>query len=210
MIMPRKKIDLIGQRFNRLVVIEEVGRNKQGFVMWHCKCDCGNEVDVSGSKLRNGNTKSCGCLIHDILVKRNTKHNMVGTRFYEIYACILKRCNNKNSKTYYYYGARGIKCLWSSFEEFRDDMYESYLDHVKEFGEKQTTLDRIDSNGNYSKENCRWATGKEQANNRGNGRYVTVDGECMTVAQASDRYGIKYTTIIGRLKNGKDIFGNPT
>lgn len=208
--MSRKKIDLIGQRFNRLVVIEEVGRNKQGFVMWHCKCDCGNEVDVSGSKLRNGNTKSCGCLTHDILVKRNTKHNMVGTRFYEIYACILKRCNNKNSKTYYYYGARGIKCLWSSFEEFRDDMYESYLDHVKESGEKQTTLDCIDSNGNYSKENCRWATWKEQANNRGNGRYVTVGGECMTVAQASDRYGIKYTTIIGRLKNGKDIFGNPT
>lgn len=203
-----KKIDLTGKKFNRLTVIKEVGRDNQGFVTWLCKCDCGNEVVVTGASLRRGNTKSCGCLIHDILVKRNTKHNMVGTRFYEIWASMKKRCLNSKSKAFKHYGARGIKVCdrWSSFENFYNDMFQSYLDHVEKYGESETTLDRIDVNGNYSLGNCRWSTWKEQANNRSNSRYIPNTD--MTIAQASDRYGIKYTIIIGRLKNGKDIFGN--
>lgn len=96
----------------------------------------------------------------------NLKHGMYYTRFYRIWKGLQTRVNNPNTKGYKFYGGRGIKCEWKSFEKFKKDMYKDYVQHVKDFGEKNTTLDRINNNGNYSNKNCKWATLKEQYKNR--------------------------------------------
>lgn len=191
--------DITNERFGRLVALYKIGKTKTGLGIWHCKCDCGNEIDVSRGYLvaKNGR-KSCGCLQKE----QRESHNMCYTRIYGIWCAINTRCNNKNSPAYKNYGGRGIKCLWSSFENFKEDMYESYLDHVTEFGENQTTLDRIDVNGNYCKENCRWTTMEEQCSNKRNNRFILFDGGIYTAMRLSKKLSIPYTTIISRLNNG--------
>lgn len=199
--------DLTNQRFDRLVVLKYVG-TKNGRKVWLCKCDCGGTVEANSSSLIGKQTRSCGCLHRDLLRKQETTHGMCGTRFYRIYTGIGQRCNNQNNPQYYNYGGRGIKCEWNSFEDFYNDMYESYQKHCEEFGEKNTSIDRIDVNDNYSKENCRWATTDVQANNKRVCHYIEFNGEMMTVKQVSKYVDIPYQTMIDRLNHGKDIYGN--
>ena len=124
------------------------------------------------------------------------------TKIYKTWRGIVERCYNLKNKNYNDYGGRGIKCLWNSFENFRDDMYKSYLAHVKEFGEKNTSIDRINNNGNYCKENCRWATRVEQANNTRRNKIIILRGRAQTLSQWSKEKNISISTLWRRLKQG--------
>lgn len=133
----------------------------------------------------------------------NLKHGMSCTIFWKKYRSLKERCCNKNHQRYKYYWEKGIVCEWENFEDFMDDMYESYLCHVEKFWKKQTTIERIDVNWNYCKENCRWATIKEQANNKTNNTFYEYNWERMTLQQWAVKTWIKRETISRRVVHHK-------
>lgn len=140
-------------------------------------------------------------------------HGMFGTKFYSKYYNAKQHCEYEKNNRYKEYGGRGIKLEWKSFDDFKVDMYESYLAHVAEFGERQTTLDRIDVNGNYCKANTRWATLKEQARNKRDSRKITFNGKTLSPIEWQEETGINSQTIIGRLNRGwpvEKLFIPPT
>lgn len=150
--------DLSGLRFNKLTVTEPVGRTSNGTIRWSCVCDCGNTTTVSSASLRNNGVKSCGCLRIEFATNDRT-HGMTKTPTYYSWKSMWARCTNPKSPDYKYYGGRGIGVCarWKSFEAFFEDMGVRPSDR---------TLDRERVNEDYGPDNCRWATAKEQANNR--------------------------------------------
>lgn len=191
-----KLIDLTGQKINRLTVIKRDGsQNKKA--VWLCKCDCGKEFRVLGSSIISGNTKSCGCLHREMAQNMglaNKKHGMFGTRIYGIWADMKKRCLDERDRAYKHYGGRGISVCedWYDFEKF--------YEWAKMSGYNDTlTLDRMNVNGNYTPDNCKWTTWKEQQNNRRSSRMITYNGETKTLKQWSDITGIPYSTLCARI-----------
>ena len=132
-------------------------------------------------------------------------HGLAGTKFYKTYYGIMRRCTMPHDTRWSSYGGKGIKNLWESFEEFYQDMYTSYLDHSKRYGGIQTTLDRVDSNGNYCKENCRWANQKTQQRNRSNNKLITFNGKTLTSVEWGELLGISAFQIRKRLYRGWSV-----
>lgn len=182
-----------GNVYGRLTVVSYLGSS-----FWLCRCSCGKEVRVRGAQFRSGKTKSCGCRKTDASRETHTTHGDTKLPFYYKWASMKSRCNNPNTKGYKKYGGKGVCVEWKSYQDFRADMYESYLRHVKNHGKKETTIDRVDPNGNYSKENCRWATYKEQGETRGNNIFLEVDGKNLLLKEWAKITGIKYGTLFWR------------
>lgn len=195
--MERRK-DITGQRFGRLVAVRRVENAKSRNARWLCKCDCGNEKIVYISSLRSGDTISCGCYAIEVNSQVHKKHGGYGTRLHHIWTTMKARCFNENNKAYKNYGGRGITVCdgWKNdFAAFRDwAMANGYREDL--------TLDRIDVNGPYSPENCRWATPKEQGNNRRNNRIITYNGKSQTMAEWADELGTTKDVIYRRLWRG--------
>lgn len=154
-------IDLKGKKIGRLIILERVENIKKQ-ATWLTQCSCGIKKTIRSCDLLSNKVKSCGC--------KRIKHGMVNTRFYNIWKGMKKRINYKHATNYDRYGGRGIKhCKrWINFENFYDDMYVLYKEHSKKYGEKNTSIDRINNDGNYQPSNCRWATNKQQSLNKSN------------------------------------------
>lgn len=192
--MRKERTNLIGQRFGKLVVQKYVDTNKHGQSLWLCQCDCGKQKIVSSGNLRTGNTRSCGCLHNALLIKNSTKHGETATRLYWIWHGMKARCFNTHDSRFKDYGGRGITVCdeWISFESFRSwALSNGYADNL--------TIDRVDNDGNYCPENCRWATDKQQANNRRTNRLITHNGKTQTIKQWASELGINYNTLYTRI-----------
>lgn len=160
--MGRKAIDLTGQRFGRLTIIERAGGLSGKSAKWLCRCDCGNEKVTTRQKLIRGDVQSCGCLQREYMQNGNVIHGGYKTRLYSIWHHMKYRCNNPNAPKYPLYGGRGITVCdeWiNSFPAFRDWALDNGYDD-------NLTLDRIDNNKGYNPNNCRWATSSDQNRNR--------------------------------------------
>lgn len=190
-----KLIDLTGKRYGRLIVLKRAKDNDcHNKPRWLCKCDCGNVLEVSGASLKSGNTKSCGCLNRDLL----TKHGRSGQRIYHVWRNMISRCYRATDQHWKDYGARGIKVCdaWkNSMEEFikwaEQSGYESHL-----------TIDRIDVDGDYTPENCRWADVKTQNNNKRSSVRIEYKGGVYSLAEFARATNLSKSVVFKRYKAG--------
>lgn len=197
--------DLSGQRFGHLVVLEFDHKDtKSRKRFWKCKCDCGKNCIVYQNHLKSGHTKSCGCLhsTKNINVTHGCcRRTVPKKRIYKIWIGMKNRCFNKNNQAYNKYGGRGITVCeeWLDFSKFKEWSFKhGYSDNL--------TIDRIDVNGNYCPENCRWVNEIIQANNRRSSIYLTVDNETHTISEWTKIYNLPRGLISSRInKLGWDI-----
>lgn len=196
---PKRAPMAAGQRYDRLVAVEFVDRNQHRNARWRFKCDCGGTAVILANSVRRGITKSCGCLLAETAAAKghaSVVHGMSDTQIYFVWHGMINRCCNPKDKHYRDYGGRGIKvCVrWREFANFYAD--------VGARPSPAHQLDRIDNDGNYEPGNVRWGTPKEQSRNRRSNRTIIVDGQAMTLAEASEKAGLGYATVRLRLNKG--------
>lgn len=206
-------ISLVGQRFSRLLVTgiaERPAGVKSRWTYWWCVCDCGKHSRVSTANLRAGQVRSCGCLVSDTsrqIALRNRVHGEArggslkrpGTREHSSWESMRSRCLNPRNHNYPKYGGRGITVCdrWERYEHFLADM-----------GRRPTpahSIDRIDPDGDYEPNNCRWALPVQQARNRRRNIRYEFNGERLTAMELSELSGINFRTILSRLRRGLSI-----
>ncbi len=208
-------IDLTGKVFGNWIVLYRDMSVESTNVKWICQCKCGTIQSVFGYKLKSGEIKHCGCLF------KNPKHGDTRSRFYRIWSTMKERCLNSNRKDYINYGNRGIVVCdrWLKYLNFKEDMYKSYLKHVQLYGEDNTSIDRINNDGNYEPNNCEWATRIKQQSNRRNHKLFMATyiepGPSYGYVEESDNQSVfarKYNLtpqginhcLYGRLKNHRN------
>lgn len=187
----------IGRKFGKLTVTGFVFKNKRW--LWECKCDCGGSTICYPNLLIRGKQKSCHCGKSITFHNMNYKHGGAGTRLYEIWCGMRKRCNNPNSKRYKNYGGRGIKIAneWEEYEEFQRWAVENgYQDGL--------TLERKDVDGDYCPENCTWIPLKSQALNKTSNIKIEIDGIEKPLSEWCKQFGLKYSTAYSRIHRGID------
>ncbi len=191
--MPKLR-DLTGQKFGKLTVIERDGSTAYNKALWRCRCDCGNETFVVGSHLISGNTRSCGCSIKERAIERNGIHLHSGTRLYNIWKNMRQRCNNENVPCYRFYGGKGVSVCaeWENYTNFEKWAFSNgYQDDL--------TIDRIDGDGNYEPNNCRWVTMVMQSRNTSRNRIIEYNGETHCLAEWADILGISRKILDSRI-----------
>jgi hypothetical protein len=189
----RKTNIAIGQRYASLTVVGEAGRTAASKVLWRCKCDCGEERLVVGSSLLDGRSKTCGC--------SRSSHGMRSTSIYAVFRAMQQRCYSKKAVGYPHYGGRGITICAEWLADRR-----TFFAWAKRSGYQEgLTIDRIDNDGNYEPDNCRWTDVLTQANNKRSNRFVEFCGERKTIAQWARSRGLSTNCLWGRIQNGWPI-----
>lgn len=187
---------MIGQRFGRWTVISPSEVRKNRCKLWLCKCDCGTERLVNLSAAKAGQSMSCGCLNRERSSQKHKQHGLTKDKIYSVWKSMRRRCGNPDAADYYLYGARGIKVCdrWQTFANFYADMGNLPFDGAQ--------IDRIDTDGDYCPENCRWTTATENMRNRRMNHFITYQGETRCITEWEQIKGLPRDRINMRLKAG--------
>ena len=194
--MHHRARDITGKRFHSLTAVRYVGSDGKKS-LWLIRCDCGKDLVMPASEFLKGKRKSCGCQSKRLISEKNRTHGMSNHPAYWVWRSMNDRCRLPSHHAWKNYGGRGIKVCdaWQkSFENFWRDMGPTYQPGL--------TLDRIDVNGNYTPENCRWVPKQAQNRNRRNHRLINTPWGRITVAEAAEKSGIGVTTLLYRLDHG--------
>jgi hypothetical protein len=192
-----KSLQIPGNKFNFLTLIEPAEIGAKCIVKWLCRCDCGKVKIISARNIKSGHAKSCGCLQKSTVKKLATKHSYSRTKLYNAWISMNQRCNNPRNPNYKNYGGRGIFICeeWLDFEIFKNWSLENGYSEI-------LSIDRINNNSGYNPKNCRWTDRKTQNNNTRRTILTEVNGEILTISQIAKKYSLKHKTISERYRHG--------